>query len=144
MITLWYWLGAATLGIHHSGRLAIYAVIAHSLPFSLIVIDNIFNMIRFKLLHFLWFQPIYIAYGIANWLYVKLNLGPKPIYPYITWDNWTTYTVLVGSELTSFIAFVIGYFIAEYKFKKRKEALSLALMATTKLETNSISVKIED
>ena len=96
VITLWYWLGAATLRINHSGRLAIYAVIAHSLPFSLIVIDTIFNMIKFRLIHFICFQPIYITYGIVNWLYVKLQLGPGPIYPYRTGDNGNTYTVMEG------------------------------------------------
>jgi len=122
--TLWFWVAVIVLQLEHKGFDIVYAIVAHTVPFVFVGVDNIFNCIRFRLYDFLLLQLVYVPYGIVNWLCVKLKLGPNPVYPYITWNNWATFLAIFGSELTAFLAFLIGYFIGEYKYKKEKNRLN--------------------
>lgn len=146
VITLWFWIAAVVLDLKRSGFNVAYAIISHTVPFIFIGVENVFNGIRFRRYDFLALQLVYIPYGVLNWLCVKLKLGPSPVYPHVTWDNWATVLAIVGSELTAFLAFLVGYFIAECKHKKRiaKLCRHTEPMLNNEIADKDLNVKIEE
>jgi len=138
-----YWIGSIFFTLERTMNQRISSYIVHSVPFSLLVIDTILNSIRFQKMHFILLQPVYIAYGIVNWMFVHFKIGPNPIYPRVTWDNWETPFGICCSELTCLIGFIFAYKLGEFKYRRRAQQMNNKDSLDTSDDLNITAVSTE-
>eukprot|EP01022_Parablepharisma_sp_SALTPOND_P009854 TRINITY_DN1406_c0_g1_i2.p2 TRINITY_DN1406_c0_g1~~TRINITY_DN1406_c0_g1_i2.p2 ORF type:complete len:209 (-),score=2.92 TRINITY_DN1406_c0_g1_i2:84-710(-) len=128
VIAGFYWIGSIFFTIERTPNQEISSYIVHSVPFILLFGEILLNSIQFQKLHFVLLQPIYISYGVVNWLYVHYALGPIPLYPYVTWDNWQTLFGVVCSETACFVGFMLAYIFGEYKHRRRERSMAASIV----------------
>ncbi len=134
MISSCYWLGCIFFTIERNTNQKVSSYVIHTVPFLLLLGEIILNSIRYTKMHFVLLQPVYVSYGIVNWLYVFLKLGGPWIYPNVTWDNWATPFSIGCAEIACLVGFMLGYGIGEWKHSRRtlresEDSLSARLTA---------------
>ena len=104
----------------------------------LLYVDQAFNLILFRVKHFLVVLAFYGAYFIAN-ISVSLSRG-IPVYSQLTWKNLRSYLLVVLIIVAAALNFATGYCISKRKVARREnpKLLEDALINDT-LSVSSLS-----
>lgn len=117
-MTLLYWRYFYTIGSIHwnSTETYVHPIFLYIVPALLLLIEWLLNSIMYQYIKVLHMLVIYIIY-VPMTYFGKFALGYYPYYV-VTWNNWSSFAVLIGLALMQMICFFIISFLNN--FLKRK------------------------